>query len=873
MDIIVSSKIEADSQLERIRRERGFEGHSQSNSTLVSLLDQTLNIISNELYQTPTHFLLELIQNADDNRYQNHVSPSLSLRLYERDGRQYFRTDCNEVGFTLSQIDAITGVGKSTKKVDGSSGQKGYIGEKGIGFKSVFKVADVAHVASGSYQFKFDRSQPIGMILPILSPFPFADLVPDHTQFLLEVKRKEDYLEIERELGGVKPELLIFLRKLTRLALFFPGNRGSSIFDRSLNISDQDFGDDVETITISAATAGVDATCTKQVQTAMQKKYIVYRHEVRGLRPEPKRKGISSSEVTLVFPVADCYTPIIEPQMTFAFLPIDDFGFKFLIHADFLLVASRESLEYRCRWNLELCRGIRDAFLAAIKRFASMPPRKIGSEQRRKGLCFTWPKYLGRTPRDNSFWDDLHASIMNHLRYTPILLPRNPQFSFRTPETLRYVPDKYRYGWGTLFDSLSNGYGDGHLAFEYDDVWYELSQLGVQLLSLDELCTEFEQWVAQVGAAGLQNQPLLWHEQISRLFCDSQFLRTRLRKLPIIPLRDGSWAKAESGRVFLDFNSEDNVPEGLDISIVDPTASQNRARRQFFKFLGIMEYTPLQVCNVIIKLHRDLDNRTEKKLISDAAYLFKHRALLGSYSTPPQLFFVITRDGKRMKSKLGPIYCDDSRVQPNLVNRYRSSSGNPFWILDDGYEAVICANEGDPIARAKRKNQFLDWLLLSDTFWNIPILVRNGRLTQEWAFLRDANVIDLLQVLRQRFSHPDFYVLPPVLVKAVPELQVPCRDGNLRRLGVLALPTEELIRECPHIEFVDLPGPHPIHSSWEFLSQFGVLCTCDTTARLRELQALRKRFRPDEVDKEAVHAIYRTLNLPVRLSTDHDKIR
>ncbi len=462
---------------------------------------------------------------------------------------------------------------------------------------------------------------------------------------------------------------------------------------------------------------------------------------------------------------------------------------------------------------------------------------------------------------------------MSYLRHSPILLPRNGQSNFCTPGTLRYVPDEYRYGLGTLFDPLSTGNGDGHLAFEYDDVWHELSQLGVQPLSLDELCTEFEQWVAQVGAAGLKNRPVLWHEQISQLFCGYQFLRTRLRKLPIIPLRDGSWAKAESGRVYLDFKSEDNVPEDLDISIVDPTASQSRARRQFFNFLGIMEYTPLQVCNVIIELHRGLDKRTATKLISDAAYLFKHRALLGSYTVPPEIFFVTIRDGKRMKRKLGPIYCDDPRVQPNLVNRYKSSAGNPFWILDDGYEAVICANEGDPIARAERKNQFLDWLLWSDTFPRVPMLVQNGRLTQEWAFLRDANVIDLLHVLRHRFKHSNLVALPPVLVRAVPELQVRCRDGNLRHLGVLALPTEELIRECPHIDFVDLPGPHPIHSSWGFLSQVGVLCTCNTTARLRELQALREKFRPDEVDKEAVHGIYRALNSPMCFGTDHDEIR
>ncbi len=51
---------------------------------------------------------------------------------------------------------------------------EGFIGEKGIGFKSVFKVANVVHVASGHYQFKLDRREPLGMILPRLSTFSEA---------------------------------------------------------------------------------------------------------------------------------------------------------------------------------------------------------------------------------------------------------------------------------------------------------------------------------------------------------------------------------------------------------------------------------------------------------------------------------------------------------------------------------------------------------------------------------------------------------------------------------------------------------------------------------------------------------------------------
>lgn len=44
MDIIAASKAEADIQLEGLRRERGFEGHNQANPTLVSMLDNALDL-------------------------------------------------------------------------------------------------------------------------------------------------------------------------------------------------------------------------------------------------------------------------------------------------------------------------------------------------------------------------------------------------------------------------------------------------------------------------------------------------------------------------------------------------------------------------------------------------------------------------------------------------------------------------------------------------------------------------------------------------------------------------------------------------------------------------------------------------------------
>jgi hypothetical protein len=81
-------------------------------------------------------FLLEPIQNADHNHYEM-GDPTLHL-IYPK---YHLGVDCNETGFWPKDIDANCSVGQSSKKGAGVSTQ--YVGEKGIGFKSVIKAVDV----------------------------------------------------------------------------------------------------------------------------------------------------------------------------------------------------------------------------------------------------------------------------------------------------------------------------------------------------------------------------------------------------------------------------------------------------------------------------------------------------------------------------------------------------------------------------------------------------------------------------------------------------------------------------------------------------------------------------------------------------------
>jgi hypothetical protein len=84
---------------------------------LITICDDTR--LSGELYSSSTHFLLEFIQNADDNEYSADVTPTLCLKLE----KGHIRIKSNEVGFNEANVRAICKIGASTKTSLG-----GYIG-------------------------------------------------------------------------------------------------------------------------------------------------------------------------------------------------------------------------------------------------------------------------------------------------------------------------------------------------------------------------------------------------------------------------------------------------------------------------------------------------------------------------------------------------------------------------------------------------------------------------------------------------------------------------------------------------------------------------------------------------------------------------
>jgi hypothetical protein len=174
------------------------------------------------LYSDRTHFIFELIQNAEDAGASELTFTLFADRLEVwHDGRP----------FTEADVRGVSGVAQSTKSGDLTS-----IGRFGIGFKSVYAYTknpriysaglDSAGQNSGEERFRIES---------YVRPFPIdPDLEPDGlgagggTRFVFPfdletVPAPVAVTEIAAALNGLEPATLLFLRHLGRLRVSGPG--------------------------------------------------------------------------------------------------------------------------------------------------------------------------------------------------------------------------------------------------------------------------------------------------------------------------------------------------------------------------------------------------------------------------------------------------------------------------------------------------------------------------------------------------------------------------------------------------------------------------------------------------------------------------
>ena len=187
----------------------------------------------------------------------------------------------NELGFRPENVAALCSAGESSKK-----NKTGYIGEKGIGFKSVFKVTDAPEIHSNGYHFRFDREDPkdlLGYVVPHWKEPEVA--LDDRATTLVLPARPGKPFPVDL-LDDLDATLLLFLEKLRQLEVKT---------QRELLRHTREDNGSITTLTTLHKPTG--AAPQKEVKSFFRMRATYDFSKIN----EPKREGITDTDLVLAF--------------------------------------------------------------------------------------------------------------------------------------------------------------------------------------------------------------------------------------------------------------------------------------------------------------------------------------------------------------------------------------------------------------------------------------------------------------------------------------------------------------------------------------------------------------------------------------------
>jgi hypothetical protein len=239
--------------------------------------------------------------------------------------------ECNEDGFTEENVRAICAIGKSSKH-----GAQGYIGEKGIGFKSTFMAASRVEIQSGPFSFYFQHREGdsgMGMITPIWFE-PQTVLLRQVTRTTLYFHDsgspgdlKSRRADVVSQLQDLQGTILLFLQKLRRIQITIFDSDGQYIWSKETTIAKATSEKIVELRIVESGSRNRISTRRFHV-TSHHAQNLAKNDNRKYTEEEEESKAYSTAHVAVAFPLDSNDNPVIEEQELFAFMPIRKVGFN-----------------------------------------------------------------------------------------------------------------------------------------------------------------------------------------------------------------------------------------------------------------------------------------------------------------------------------------------------------------------------------------------------------------------------------------------------------------------------------------------------------------------------------------------------------------
>jgi hypothetical protein len=260
----------------------------------------------------------------------------------------------NEQGFRTQDVLAICSLAVSTKSI------QQHIGEKGVGFKSVFAASNQPMLISHAWKFSFHVSDLDAM--SYITPLWVTDQnIPDcisnqistntqDTHLYLPLKLQAHTHEASQFLNQVTraadPCILLNMRHLKKLEIIDKRQEKVTIIEKQLigpTKLEEQSSVTFEEFTFVNLTGSIIQLCT----SAGYNKFRVYTCQIDVPNSIEQRRS-STTRLILALP---CENDYCLTCTVYAGLPVCDLGFNFLFNADFQLVTNRENVRENVPYN------------------------------------------------------------------------------------------------------------------------------------------------------------------------------------------------------------------------------------------------------------------------------------------------------------------------------------------------------------------------------------------------------------------------------------------------------------------------------------------------------------------------------------------
>ena len=305
--------------------------------------DKIIPKILRQLYGDDTHFVYELVQNAEDSKSQH-----IEFRLAE-DALLVWNDGCR---FREQDVRGICSIGMSDKDLT-------QIGNFGIGFKAVYSYTELPEIYSGDERFRIrDSTKPESVDDGV--PSVKALVVEGKTVFRLPFKkhlRPEDIDLLRNRLRNLEKRALLFLRYLE--TVHWRDEREGQTGAYIRHCQPHDTVQNASQVELKVSTTGEEQA---------SETFLVFRKEVQppqeGIdklllqveddeeRQRLQRKAGAQQPVEVAFRLQDRRITPMNGCVLFAYLPTEkETHLRFIIQARYQTKLARDNIPTHHPWN------------------------------------------------------------------------------------------------------------------------------------------------------------------------------------------------------------------------------------------------------------------------------------------------------------------------------------------------------------------------------------------------------------------------------------------------------------------------------------------------------------------------------------------